>query len=88
MWTHASEARTLEIENEKRLLVKADTDIEDGRSRLRNQISLLSSLQESGHNTHDAERLVQILHGTLIEWERHRELIRERISYLESQADL
>jgi hypothetical protein len=73
----------LELEAEKRLLVKADADIEAGWSRLRNQQDLLSSLQAAGENTREAERLVQLIRQTLIEWERHRGLIEQRIAYLE-----
>jgi hypothetical protein len=40
-------------------------------------------LQASGQNTEQAERLVSLLKRTLIEWERHRALIEQRIAYLE-----
>jgi hypothetical protein len=75
--------RTLEIEAEKRLLLKADADIEAGWDRLRNQEDLLWSLQAAGENTDAAERLLQLMKRTLIEWVRHRTLIEERITYLE-----
>jgi len=35
--------------------------------------------------TRQAERLVQLLQQTLIEWQRHRALIEERVTYLERQ---
>jgi hypothetical protein len=38
----------LELEGEKRLLVKADADIEAGLARIRNQRDLLSSLEAAG----------------------------------------
>jgi hypothetical protein len=80
---HASGERAVELESEKQLLVKAEADIESGWSRLRNQQDLLTSLQASGQNTEQAERLVSLLKRTLIEWERHRALIEQRIAYLD-----
>ena len=70
---------------EKAQLVKAEKDIEEGWRRLRNQEQLLSDLQAGGHDSRQAERLVQLLRETLIEWERHRVLIEERVTYLEGQ---
>jgi hypothetical protein len=80
----------LEIEAEKRLLLKAEADIENGWNRLRNQEDLTDSLRASGQNTAEAERLVQLLKRTLVEWERHRQLIVGRIAYLQrsSTSDL
>jgi hypothetical protein len=75
-----------ELRAEKALLLKAEKDIEDGWRRLRNQKQLLSDLQAGGHDSRQAERLVQLLHETLIEWERHRVLIEERVSYLERHS--
>lgn len=75
--------RAQEIAAEKRQLVRAHVDIEQGRNRLRNQQELLTSLEMSGRNTGEAERLVQLFKRTLLEWERHRTLIEQRIDYLE-----
>ena len=75
-----------QLKLEKTLLIKADKDIEDGWQRLRNQQQLRDDLQAGGHDSKQAERLVQLLKQTLIEWERHRALIEERINYLERQA--
>ncbi|MDE1933204.1 hypothetical protein [Bradyrhizobium sp.] len=74
-----------QLSTEKALLVKADSDIEQGWARLRNQQLLLSELRASGHDSRQAERLVQLLQQTLVEWERHRALIAERVNYLERQ---
>lgn len=74
-----------QLRAEKELLIKADKDIEEGWQRLRNQQHLLDDLQTGGHDSRQAERLVELLQQTLIEWERHRVLIEERISYLEKQ---
>ncbi len=68
---------------EKILLLKADSDIEDGRKRLRNQEGLLLGLKARGRDTKQAERLAELMKTTLAEWERHRILIAERVSYLE-----
>jgi hypothetical protein len=43
-------------------------------------------LQAAGENTREAERLVQLMKQSLIEWERHRVLIEQRIAYLEHGA--
>jgi hypothetical protein len=77
-----------ELEAEKRLLVKAEADIEAGWNRIRNQEDLLSSLQAAGENTREAERLVHLMKQSLIEWERHRVLIIQRIAHLEHEAAL
>jgi hypothetical protein len=68
---------------ERNLLVKADSDIEQGRKRLRNQEELLLELEAGGHDTKQALRLVELMRTTLTEWERHRVLIEERVAYLE-----
>jgi hypothetical protein len=75
-----------QLKAEKTLLVKAEKDIEDGWKRLRNQQQLLADLQAGGHDSKQAERLVQLLRETLTEWERHRVLIEERVAYLEQQS--
>lgn len=76
----------LELEGEKRLLVKADADIEAGLTRIRNQQDLLSSMHAAGENTREAERLVHLLEETLVEWQRHRTLIEQRIAHLEREV--
>ena len=76
----------LELEAEKRLLCKADADIEAGWTRLRNQQNLLSSMQVAGGNTREAERLVNLIEQTLVEWQRHRALIEQRIAHLEREV--
>jgi len=77
--------RAEQLRAEKVLLVKAETDIEDGWKRLRNQQDLLRELRASGHDTKQAERLVGLMMQTLVEWERHRTLIVERVAYLEKE---
>jgi hypothetical protein len=75
-----------ELRSEKALLIKAEQDIEEGWRRLRNQQQLLEDLQAGGHDSKQAERLVHLMQQTLIEWERHRVLIEQRILHLEGQA--
>jgi hypothetical protein len=76
--------RAEQLRAEKDLLIKAEKDIEDGWKRLRNQQQLRDDLQAGGHDSTQADRLVLLLKQTLIEWERHRVLIEQRIDYLES----
>jgi len=52
---------------------------------LRNQQDLLRELRAGGHDTKQAERLVGLMMQTLVEWERHRTLIVERVAYLEKE---
>jgi hypothetical protein len=76
----------LELEGEKRLLVKADADIEAGLARIRNQRDLLSSLEAAGASSREAERLVDLMEQTLAQWQRHRALIEQRIAHLEHEV--
>jgi chromosome segregation ATPase len=75
--------KVLELEAERRQLRKAEADIEDGWSRLRSQQDLVDHLKASGMYSPQADRLIDLLKQTLIEWERHRTLIEQRIAYLE-----
>jgi hypothetical protein len=72
---------------EEALLHKANDDIEAGRSRLRDQEHLILSLKASGRPTVEAERFASLLRGTLAEWEIHRGLIAQRLSYLMARLD-
>jgi len=76
----------LELASEKRLLLKADADIEAGRGRLHRQQGLLNALRNAGHNTVEAERLVALMTDTLVEWERHRDLMQYRVNDLERRT--
>jgi hypothetical protein len=80
------ENRTEQLLLERQLLSKAEVDIEEGWSRLRNQQDLLTRMQSNGRDTREAERLVHLLKRTLIEWERHRTLIEQRVAYLQKAA--
>lgn len=79
--------RTEQLHAEQRLLVKADADIDEGWTRIRNQEDLVRDLQAGGHDSQHAERLVELLKQTLVEWERHRSLIIQRVNYLQREVD-
>ncbi|OKO80224.1 hypothetical protein AC629_27750 [Bradyrhizobium sp. NAS80.1] len=79
--------RTEQLHAEERLLVKADADIDQGWQRIRNQEDLVRELQAGGHDSGHAERLVDLLKQTLVEWERHRTLILQRVNYLQREVD-
>lgn len=76
-------SRVEELQSERRQLIKAEADVEQGWARIRNQQDLVSELRMSGHDTRQAERLILLLKQTLVEWERHRSLIEARVAYLE-----
>ena len=78
--------RAEELRREQDSLVKAETDIEQGLARLRSQQDLVADLQVAGRDTSHAERLMQLMTQTLVEWERHRLLIAQRVAYLKKQA--
>jgi hypothetical protein len=80
------ESRSEELRAEKALLIKAECDIEEGWKRLRNQQELLLELEAAGHDTGQAERLIHLLQSTLLEWERHRVVIEQRVAYLERET--
>ena len=80
--------RTQQLREEQRLLVKADVDIQEGWERIRKQEELVQDLQASGYDARQAERLVDLLKQTLLEWERHRTLIIQRVNYLQQEVDL
>jgi hypothetical protein len=77
---------TLEVEAEQRLLLKAEADIEAGWTRLRRQEDLVGWLRSAGHETGEAERLVELMKCSLLEWERHRVLIEQRVAYLRAKC--
>lgn len=79
--------RTAQLDAEQTLLVKADKDIEEGWQRIRNQEDRVRELMAGGHDTRQAERLVDLLKETLIEWERHRVLIEQRVRYLQQEVE-
>lgn len=79
--------RTAQLDAEQNLLVKADRDIDEGWQRIRDQEDRVRGLMSGGHDTRQAERLVELLRQTLTEWERHRVLIEQRVTYLRQQVE-
>jgi len=75
--------RDAELAFERIQLEKADVDIEQGQKRYLNQQDLVAELQFRGQDTRQAERLVELLEQTLLQWECHRNLILQRIDHLE-----
>lgn len=78
--------RTAQLNTEQSLLVKADKDIDEGWQRIRDQEDRVRELMAGGHDTRQAERLVSLLKQTLVEWERHRTLIEQRVEYLRQEV--
>ena len=78
--------RTAQLDTEQNLLVKADKDIEEGWKRIRDQEDRVRELMAGGHDTRQAERLVNLLRQTVVEWERHRVLIEQRVEYLRHEV--
>ncbi|WP_448044062.1 hypothetical protein [Bradyrhizobium liaoningense] len=79
--------RTAQLDAEQRLLVKADQDIEEGSQRIRDQEDRVRELLAGRYDTRQAERLVSLLKQTLVEWERHRVLIVQRVEYLRQEVE-
>jgi hypothetical protein len=77
---------TEQLDTERRHLIKADRDIEEGSQRIRDQEDRIRELSAGGHDAGQAERLAEVLKQTLTEWLRHRILIEQRISYLRQQV--
>jgi hypothetical protein len=76
--------RDAELAFEKDQLTKAETDLEQGRVRYRDQQELLAQMATRGRDTVQAERLLQLFGQTLSQWECHRDLILHRIAHLEA----
>jgi len=77
--------RAEQLRQERLLLEKADVDIEEGSLRIRAQQARVQELQAGGYDSRQAERLVELLEQTLVEWERHRTLIIQRVNFLQNE---
>jgi hypothetical protein len=77
-----------ELEQERQTLAKAEQDIAAGEERLVNQRQLMLERRLAGEDIASFARLERLLSETLAEWTRHRDLIRERIVYLEKRLAL
>jgi hypothetical protein len=71
-----------ELKSERALLAKADRDIEEGKQRLRRQVDIAARIRDHGQSP-ASDRLISLTSQLLIEWEKHRSLIVQRIAYLE-----
>ncbi len=78
--------RTQQLLAEERLLVKAEADIDEGARRIRDQEDRVRELQAGGHDAAHAQKLVELLKQTLVEWERHRTLIIQRVDFLKREV--
>jgi hypothetical protein len=76
-----------ELARERAVLVKSDHDLAQGEMRIAGQQALVRDLRASGDNTCEAERLLQLLRDTLAQWQGHRVLILDRISYLANKLE-
>ena len=68
---------------EREHLITANRNITDGERRISAQALLTERLRSAGHETTDAELLLQTLQETLETWRRHRDLIVQEIARLE-----
>jgi hypothetical protein len=73
----------VDLAKERADLAKADADIAEGETRIEEQRRAIEKLRSDGHNTAQAEGLLEVLMTTLNAWRDHRALIVER---LERQA--
>jgi len=73
-----------ELERERLVLEKAERDIVAGEGRVRDQLRLALRLHASGEDTVGADRLLETFEATLAQWRAHRDLVVERIAYLEA----
>ena len=74
-----------EIRAEELQLCQATADVSAGQARLRNQECLLADMTAGSRAVPEAERFVALLKGCLVEWERHRVLIEQRLAYLKDR---
>jgi hypothetical protein len=77
-----------ELKREKLTLAVAERDIAAGEARVGDQCVLVARLRARGKDSAHAERLLDLLEATLVEWRVHRDLIVARIAQLEARRDL
>ena len=66
-----------DIEHEVRELEVADRHVRDGRERVRRQITLVRALQDDGHDTELACKLLAVLRSSVAVTRLHRALMLE-----------
>ena len=74
------------LRSERAVLVRADRHIREGETRVGKQEGVVADLQAGRHDAREAERLLDLLRLTLVEWRHHRTLMLERIAYLEARV--
>jgi hypothetical protein len=72
-----------QLQHERQALQLAEKHVSAGAERLRRQQVLVQQLSHNGIELAQAQRLSDGLNSTLAEWVRHRDMILERIAYLE-----
>ncbi|WP_018261179.1 hypothetical protein [Methylobacterium sp. WSM2598] len=78
--------RDARIAREKAGLVKAEQDIVAGERRVAEQDLRIRRLRAEGHDTAQAEQLLEMLGATLAEWQHHRRAILDVIHRLEAEG--
>jgi hypothetical protein len=71
---------------ERQHLSRAELDIAQGWTRLHHQQDLVSHLHATGRDIREAERLLLLMEGILVQWERHHALIEQRVAYLQKKT--
>jgi hypothetical protein len=77
-----------ELKSERGLLAKADRDIEQGWLRWRRQQQVVARFRVCGRPSQASDQLLAVTSQILVEWEKHRGLIAQRIAYLEARLSV
>jgi hypothetical protein len=74
-----------ELRRERLALATVERHLCAGKDRLSRQQKLISYRQEGGREHCEGVRYLDLLRSTMQEWERHHQLIVERVHYLEGK---
>lgn len=80
-----SERDRLTLATERDHLAAAQRDVLQGKRRIAEQVELLERLKRDGHDTGQAQVLLETFNQTLSAWRDHREQIRLTIARLEKE---
>ena len=75
-----------ELAREKAALLKAEDDIAAGEERIVQQLTIIERLHRAGLSVVEAEKLLENLQKAERLWRDHRDLIIQRIAYLEGRS--
>jgi hypothetical protein len=75
----------MDLRTEKIHLEKAERDISAAEHRIGEQALRVESLRQGGHDTKQAERLLESMRQMTTQLHQHRELILEQIARLEAR---